>query len=118
MPARLSAPAHTASSTARGSRVAAVSRRGAARTPMLPLTIQPPSPRGRSTRRERRPERVVAVTVTRELISSGAVSISRARRPTFAPGRTVTQMTFSCSVSGPTSGAKIRPRCRGDHTAG
>ena len=60
----LSAPAQTALSTARGSRATAVSRRGAARTPMVPDTTQPPSARARSASRERRPERVVAVTVT------------------------------------------------------
>ena len=66
IPARLSALPHTALRTARGSRVTAVSRRGAARTPMLPVTTHPPSARDRSARRERRPERVVAVTVTIE----------------------------------------------------
>ena len=109
IPARLRAPPQTALRTARGSRATAVSRRGAARTPIVPLTTQPPSARARSDRRERRPARVLAVMLTMEPIPSGAVSMSRTRCPVRAPGRTVTQMMFSCSVSGPTRGAKMRP---------
>ena len=85
---------------------------------MLPVTTHPPSARDRSARRERRPERVVAVTVTIEPMPSGAVSITRTRWPMRLPGCTVIQTMFSCRVSGPTSGAKIRPWCREDQTAG
>jgi hypothetical protein len=109
MPARLSALPHTALNTARGSRVTAVSRRGIARAPIVPVTTHPPSARGRRPSRERRPERVVAVTVTMEPMPSGAVSMTRTRWPARLPGWTVTHTMFSWSVSGPTSGAKIRP---------
>ena len=118
MPARVRAEPHTASSTSLGSDATVVSRRGAARAPMVPATIHPPSRRRCSDRRERRPDVVLAVTVTRELIALGAVSTRRARWPALAPGRTVSQTTFSWTVSGPTSGAKRRPRWREDHAAG
>ena len=86
IPARLSAAPQTAFSTALGSEATAVSRRGAARTPSVPLTTQPPSARCRSASRLRRPDRVVAVTVTSGAMPSGAVSITRTRRPHLFAG--------------------------------
>ena len=76
---------------------------------MLPDNTHPPSARPLKARRDRRPERVLAVTVTIERMPSGAVSMMRGRCPMRVPGCTVIQTTFSCSVSGPTSGAKMRP---------
>ena len=84
-------------------------RRAPARVPMVPVTTHPPSSRVRSASRERRPARVLAVMVTIDPMPLGAVSMSRTRCPGFAPGATVSQTTFSCRVSGPMRGAKIRP---------
>src|SRR5215217_2905289 len=67
-PARRRAVLHAADSTALGSPETAVSRRGAARTPRVPLITQPPPLLGTRRSRERRPLRVVAVTVTSELM--------------------------------------------------
>src|SRR6185437_14758353 len=112
IPALWRAVPQTAARTAFGSRAVAVSLRGIARTPIVPVTTHPPPCLATRCRRERRPLRVVAVTEISELIPWGATSTSRARSPGRLPGRMVNHTIFSCTISGPTRGAKIRPMCR------
>ena len=60
----------------------------------------------------------MARTVTIDESPRGEALTRTARDPAFEPGLIPTSTMFSWNISGPTRGAKLRPRCLVDHTVG
>ena len=106
MPDRRRALAHAAANTASGFVAVTAKYLDRARTPMVPLTTQPPPGAVRTRSRVLRPATVVAVTRMRRPTPAGRSQESAALSPIFLAGLTLKATEFSLIVSVPISGAK------------